>query len=179
MYKTSVVFRPTNHATRTIMEEFTETDFTSVTATNSTSKITLGGGNPVTEGLKVGDEITFANLSVAGNNTAFVITAFGGTSNRELTVSPAPTDMTADTAFTMTVTSLTFDAVSEGINTVRLSLAGSSSPAFYQLGTNPVAANNDGVMLAEGAYEYIALHPGEKIAVSGTDGTINFAEADK
>lgn len=80
----------------------TEADYTSITADNATSKLTLGGGAPVTDGLKVGDVITLSGCSVAANNRNFVIISFAGTSNREITVWPAPTDMGADTAFGLT-----------------------------------------------------------------------------
>ena len=80
-----------------------ETDFTSVAADNATSKFTFAGGDPVALGLVKGAIIEFASLSVAANNgVRFMVTGFGGTSNREVTVYPAPTDMTADTAFTLT-----------------------------------------------------------------------------
>lgn len=79
------------------------TDFTSVAADNATAKFTFGGGTPVTEGLRVGDIIRFSDLSEAANNGVnFVILGFGGTSNREVTVYPAPTDMGADSAFSVT-----------------------------------------------------------------------------
>lgn len=77
-----------------------ETDFTSVAADNATSKFTFAGGNPVTEGFRVGHIMRFSNLSEAANNaTNYLILGFGGTSNREVTVYPAPTTMSADTAF--------------------------------------------------------------------------------
>jgi hypothetical protein len=80
-----------------------ETDFTSCAADNTTAKFTLGGGNPVTEGFRVGDIIRFTNLSAAANNaTNFVILGFGGSNNREITVFPAPTTHTADTEFDVT-----------------------------------------------------------------------------
>jgi len=75
-------------------------ELTSVAADNATSKFTFGGGNPVTEGLRVGMVMRFTNLSEAANNSRnFVILSFGGASNREVTVYPAPTDMGADSAF--------------------------------------------------------------------------------
>jgi hypothetical protein len=78
------------------------TELTSAAADNATSKFTFGGGNPVTEGLRVGMIVRFANLSEAGNNGRnFLILAFGGASNREVTVYPAPTTHTADTSFTV------------------------------------------------------------------------------
>lgn len=80
-----------------------QTDFTSVAADNPTSKFTFGGGDPVTKGFRVGDVIRFTNLSETTNNAKnFVILGFGGTNNRDVTVSPAPTTMTADTTFSVT-----------------------------------------------------------------------------
>lgn len=79
-----------------------QSDFTSVSADNSTSKFTFAAGNPVTKGFRVGDIIRFSNLADTDNNSKnFVITAFGGTQNRELTVYPAPDTMSADSAFTV------------------------------------------------------------------------------
>lgn len=81
----------------------TESDYTSVTADNATAKFTLGAGNPVTDGYRVGQILRFTDLSVAANNSKnFEILSFGGTNNREITVYPAPTDMSSDTAFNMT-----------------------------------------------------------------------------
>lgn len=77
-----------------------ESDMTSVAADNATSKFTFGGGNPVTQGLRVGMVMRFTGLSEAANNGEnFVILAFGGSNNREVTVFPAPTTMTADSEF--------------------------------------------------------------------------------
>ena len=77
-----------------------EAVFTSVASDSSTSKFTFGGGDPVSEGYRVGDIIRFTGLTETANNSRnFVIVAFGGTSNREVTVYPAPTTATADTEF--------------------------------------------------------------------------------
>lgn len=80
-----------------------EVDLTSVTATGST--FIFAAGDPVDLGLKVGDVVRFANLSVTANNAKnFRITGFGGTSNRTVSVTPAPTAIgTADTEFTVAV----------------------------------------------------------------------------
>lgn len=80
-----------------------ETDLTSVTATGSTFIFTAG--DPVNLGLKVGDVVRFTNLSVTANNAKnFRITGFGGTSNRTVSVTPAPTAIgTADTEFGVAV----------------------------------------------------------------------------
>ena len=80
----------------------TEVQLTSAAADSTTSKFTFGGGDPVALGLRKGAIIQFASLSAAGNNgVRFLITGFGGTSNREVSVFPAPTTMAADTAFTL------------------------------------------------------------------------------
>jgi hypothetical protein len=86
--------------TRVAAVTASEADFTSVAADNATSKFTFGGGNPVTKGFRVGMTIRFTGMSVAANNAKnFIIVAFGGSNNRDVTVFPAPTDQTADTAF--------------------------------------------------------------------------------
>ena len=80
-----------------------EAELTSVAADNATSKFTFGGADPVTEGYRVGMVIRFTNLSEALNNAKnFLITDFGGASNRDVSVHPAPTTMSADTAFNVT-----------------------------------------------------------------------------
>lgn len=77
-----------------------ESDFTSAAADNSESKFTFAGGNPLTEGFRVGMIVRFAGLSESANNGKnFIITAMGGTNGREWTVYPAPTTHTADTEF--------------------------------------------------------------------------------
>lgn len=78
-----------------------ETDFTSA-ALDAAGTITFAAGDPVVKGFRVGYPIVFANLATAGNNGVnFTILSFGGTSNRQLTVFPAPITETADTAFTV------------------------------------------------------------------------------
>jgi hypothetical protein len=77
----------------------TQTEFTSVAATNSTSKFTVAASTWLSEGFKVGDVIRFSTLSVAANNDVnYLITAL---STVDATVTPAPTDMSADTTFTV------------------------------------------------------------------------------
>ncbi|ODM71678.1 phage tail tube protein [Bradyrhizobium elkanii] len=80
----------------------TEADFTSA-ALDSAGTITFAAGDPVAKGFRVGYPISFTGLATAGNNGVnFVILAFGGSSNRTLTVFPAPITESADTAFTVT-----------------------------------------------------------------------------
>lgn len=90
-----------------------QVQLTSVVFDNATSTITFGGGDPVAEGFAVNDVVQCVNVAT-NNLTLFQIRAFGGTSNRTLTVWPEPTtDAVADTAFTFRRrgrTALTFTA---------------------------------------------------------------------
>lgn len=80
-----------------------QTDFTSVAAVNTSSKFSFTAGNPVTKGLRIGMVMRFTNLSDSDNNSKnFLITGFGGTQNRDVSVYPAPDDMTADSSFSLT-----------------------------------------------------------------------------
>jgi hypothetical protein len=81
------------------------TTYTSVSADNPTSKFTLGAGDPVVTGLlKVGDIINFGSTITGPNaNSNFRIVSFGGVTNKDITVFPAPATMGADTTFTLTV----------------------------------------------------------------------------
>ena len=76
-----------------------ESDYTSLAADESDSTLTLGGGDPVSDGLRAGMIITITGASVAANNRQFLIRGFSGGSNRVISVFPAPADMGADTAF--------------------------------------------------------------------------------
>ena len=79
-------------------------DFTGCSADNATSKFIFVGGTPTTKGFRVGHIIRFTGLSDVDNNSKnFIILSFGGTSNREMTVYPAPDTMSADTSFTVAV----------------------------------------------------------------------------
>lgn len=78
-------------------------DFTSMAATASSSKFTVGGSTWAAQNFRVGDVIRFTNLSTAAyNNKNYLIIGLSGV---DATVSPAPTaDMGADTAFTVATT---------------------------------------------------------------------------
>ena len=80
------------------------TQFTSVVSDASTSTFTFAGGDPVSEGYRVGDIMRFATLAATANNGVnFMITGFSGTSNRVVAVTPAPvTDPGPDSSFTVT-----------------------------------------------------------------------------
>lgn len=77
-------------------------ELTSLAASASASTLTCGGGNPVDEGFRVGSIVRATNLSETANNSKnFLIAGFSGASNRTIAVYPAPTDMGADTSFTL------------------------------------------------------------------------------
>lgn len=77
---------------------------TTVSADSSASTITFTGGDPLSIGFKLGDVIRFTGMTQAANNAKnFRITAFGGTSNRTLTVTPAPTTSASSSTFTVAV----------------------------------------------------------------------------
>ncbi|MBN9007241.1 MAG: hypothetical protein J0H40_17725 [Rhizobiales bacterium] len=75
---------------------------TSLAADNATSKFIAAGGDPVALGLRKGMVFRASSLSDANNNGKnFLITGFGGTNNRNISVFPAPETMTADTSFSL------------------------------------------------------------------------------
>ncbi len=101
--------------TETAAISLSNTELTSAAAVASTKTITFAGGDPVASGLTVGMTIRFTGLSATANNTTnFIITGFGGTSNRDMTVHPAPTDMAADTTFTVASIGKTVNVPSTG-----------------------------------------------------------------
>ncbi len=74
-------------------------DFTSITVSGGTA--TIGSGSFLSKGFKIGDIVRFTGMSAAANNnTNFRITSLTAST---LTTSPALTDMTSDTSFTMAV----------------------------------------------------------------------------
>jgi hypothetical protein len=79
------------------------TELTSVTSNAGTSTFIFAGGNPVTEGFRVGDIVRFASLAATANNGInFMITEFSTANNRTMHVYPAPvTDAVADSTFTV------------------------------------------------------------------------------
>ena len=77
-------------------------DYTSVEADSGAGTYTFAGGNPVSDGFRVGDVVIFSSLSEAANNSInHTIVAMSGTNGRVWTVDPAPTTMTADSAFSV------------------------------------------------------------------------------
>lgn len=93
----------------------TESDLTSLAASNSGSTLTAASGDPVALGLRIGSIVRASDLSETANNSKnFTITGFGGTSNRQMSVYPAPTDMSADTAFTLAEVGKSLFAPSSG-----------------------------------------------------------------
>jgi len=79
------------------------TTLTSVAFDNATGTATFAAGDPVATGFRVGDTLRFAGDSaVANNGVNFTALSFGGTSNRTVTIYPAPTTAAADTSFSVT-----------------------------------------------------------------------------
>ena len=98
--------------TKSAPVSLSQTQLTSVAADNPTSKFTFAGGDPVALGMRVGDILRFTLMSDSDNNAKnFLITGFGGASNREVTVYPAPDTQTADATFTVTTNGTTGQAV--------------------------------------------------------------------
>jgi hypothetical protein len=88
---------------------------TSIAADNATSKFMAAGGDPVALGWRIGDILRATNLSDAGNNAKnFLVTGFGGTTNRNISVFPAPDTMTADASFSLTNTGKSIYVPSSG-----------------------------------------------------------------
>lgn len=93
-------FEASCRTTEVAAPSFSNSDFTSVSADNTTSKFSFTSGDPTTK-LTIGQIVRFTNLSDAGNDAKnFLVVGFGGTSNRDVTVYPAPDTMSADNAFT-------------------------------------------------------------------------------
>lgn len=96
-------FEAVHRDTKVAALTLSQSQLTSVTASHSGSSFTFAGGDPVALGLCVGSVIRFTNLSVTADNSQnFLITGISGASNRILAVSPAPTDQTLDSSFTLT-----------------------------------------------------------------------------
>lgn len=71
-------------------------------------------------------------------------------------------------------------AMPAGINTVRLCFGGSTisgttgaAPCYVSIGAAPVVTASAGMRLVSGQTEYLAISPGEKVSVIGTDGELN------
>jgi hypothetical protein len=80
-----------------------ESDLTSAAFDAAAKTVTFATGDPVALGARVGMVAEFGGLATAGNNRKFMFLGFGGSSNRTVTIYPAPTTETADTAFTLTL----------------------------------------------------------------------------
>lgn len=79
--------------------------YTSVAADNATSTFIYTAADPVvTGGIRVGSIIQFTGLAPTTNNGInYLVTAVGGTSNRTITVFPAPATHAASVTFTTTL----------------------------------------------------------------------------
>lgn len=92
------LFAATCRSTWTAAVTATKTDFTSLAFDASLGTITLGSGDAVAKGYRVGQVLNFTGLTVtANNNVNFLITAIGGTGNKTISVYPSPAQASADT----------------------------------------------------------------------------------
>lgn len=89
-------------------------DLTSVTGTASSSKFTFGSGDPVALGLRRGMGFRLTDVASDNAGKTFIILGFGGSSNREVTVYPAPVDMMADSVFSLSTVGKTLVQPSAG-----------------------------------------------------------------
>jgi hypothetical protein len=78
----------------------TNTTLTNVLAAAAQSRFTFGAGSLITAGFKVGDVVRFSTITGPNANRNFRITALTAT---QMTVFPAPADMTSQTTFTVAV----------------------------------------------------------------------------
>jgi hypothetical protein len=110
------LFEAVHRDTRAAAVSLDNTALTSVVASKAAGTFTFAGGDPAALGLKVGGIIRFGGTSSTNDGANFVIQSFGGTSNRTLTVIPAPyADIgTPDTTFTVVQTGKTTIVPSTG-----------------------------------------------------------------
>lgn len=81
----------------------TQAQLGSASADNALSRWVFAAGDPTAEGWTVGSKWRGSGFSVSANNDVeFTVVSFGGVSNREVTVTPAPTTMGPDGAWTFT-----------------------------------------------------------------------------
>jgi hypothetical protein len=85
--------------------------YTSIATDNATSRIIWTSGDPVAAGYAAGDVVVMQGGSNAG--TEFTIQGFGGTSNREITVVPAPATQAATATITRVQTRDTWHLITE------------------------------------------------------------------
>lgn len=78
----------------------TQADFTSLAATNATSKFTLGSSGGATLGYRVGDVVRPTIAAYADSGKNFSITSMAGA---DIFVTPAPADVTASLTATLAV----------------------------------------------------------------------------
>lgn len=83
---------------------------------------------------------------------------------------------------TVTAASAQSASMPGSIESVRLSYKATTAgaPCYVKLGDDPTAASDGtSMMLIDGATEYLRINAGEKVAVIGTDGTLNITPMTK
>ena len=97
------LFKYVLRSTWTASVALSEVELTSAAFDATASTVTYAAGDPVALGFKVGMILRHTNLAeTANNSTNHVILGFGGTSNRTVTIYPAPTTSAADISFNVT-----------------------------------------------------------------------------
>src|SRR4029077_2884362 len=107
-------FEAALRATRAPAVTGSPADFTSGAASASAKTFTFASGDAAAKGFRVGDIIQFTGLTATGNNSVnYLVTTITG-AGTVLGVLPAPTDMAADTTFTVAQTGSTVSMPTSG-----------------------------------------------------------------
>jgi len=107
-------FEAALRATRVPAVTGSPADFTSVAASASAKTFTFASGDAAAKGFRVGDIVQFTGLTATGNNSVnYLVTTITG-AGTVLGVLPAPTDMAADTTFTVAQTGSTVSMPTSG-----------------------------------------------------------------
>jgi hypothetical protein len=92
--------------------------YTSIAADNATSSITWTAGDPAAEGFAVGDTVVMTGGSNA--SIEFEVLSFGGTSNRTMTVRPAPVTQAATVNVTRFATKDTWHLITDVLSSTSI-----------------------------------------------------------
>jgi hypothetical protein len=87
-----------SRGTRTAGITKTNTEFTSIGGTNASSKFTVGASTWAAQGFRAGDMIRLASVAAANTDVNYLITSL---STVDAFVYPPPTDMAADSSFSV------------------------------------------------------------------------------
>lgn len=178
---------------------WSDTEFGTLAASASNSRFTASTGNPVTAGLKIGDVIQVGGAGAGPNaNRNFRVTGFGGTSNRQISVTPAPENVAAAGSFTIAVrgkkllvgTQKRSFTIEERLPTAQFSTlytglrVGSAAVRMPPTGMATVGfefQGKDGQVLKGGAYPYFTgpQEPSLTGIASGLDGSLRLGGVER